>query len=74
MNHLIRAKLKEIVELQDFIKKYELNYKSKCGKTDNFSIYLLPILFLRNIHEGHLSIEKPDNKQSNIANELKNFH
>ena len=25
------------------------------------------------MHEGHLSIQKADNKQSNFANELKNF-
>ena len=29
MNHLIRVKLKEIVKLQDIIKKDDLNYKSK---------------------------------------------
>ena len=33
MNYLIRAKLKEIVESQDIIKKDDLNYKSKRGKT-----------------------------------------
>ena len=55
MNDLIRAKLKEIIELQDIIKKDDLNYKSKCRKTFNFS------------KEG------ADNKQSNFANELKNF-
>ena len=32
MNDLIRAKFKEIVELQDIIKKDDLNYKSKRGK------------------------------------------
>ena len=32
MNDLIRAKLKEIVKLQDIIKKDDLNYKSKRGK------------------------------------------
>ena len=31
-NDLIRAKLKEALELQDIIKKNNLNYKSKCGK------------------------------------------
>ena len=30
-------------------------------------------MFLRDIHEGHFSIEKADNKQCNFANELKNF-
>ena len=32
-----------------------------------------PLFFLRDIHEGHLSREKADNKQSNFANELKIF-
>ena len=30
-------------------------------------------MFLRDIHEGQLSIEGADNKQSKFANELKNF-
>ena len=66
MNDLIRAKLREIVELRDIIKKDDLNYKSKGGKTYNFSKNSL-------IHEEHLSIEKADNKRSNFANKLKNF-
>ena len=70
---LSRAKLKEINESQNIIKKDDLNYKSKRGKIYNFSKYSLPILFLRDINEGHLSIGKADNKQSNFAKELKNF-
>ena len=73
INDLVCAKLKEIVLLQDIIKKDDLNYTSKCVKANNFSKYSLPILFLRDIQEGHLSIEKADNKQSNFANILKNF-
>ena len=34
---------------------------------------LIRIAYLRDILEGHLSIKKADNKQSNFANELKNF-
>ena len=45
MNDLIRTKLKEIVKLQDIIKKDYLNYKLKCGKTYNFGKYSLPIAF-----------------------------
>ena len=45
MNDLIRARLKEIFELQDVIKKDDLNYKSRRGKTYNFSKYSLPIVF-----------------------------
>ena len=36
LNDLIRAKLIEIVKLRDIIKKDDLNYKSKRGKTYNF--------------------------------------
>ena len=64
MNDLIRAKLKEIFELQDIIKKDDLNYKLKRRKTYNFSKYLLPIPFLRDINKGHLSIEIADNKKN----------
>ena len=72
MNDLIRAKLKEIVKLQDIIKKDDLNYKSKCRQTYNFGKYLLPIIFLRDMYEAHLSAEKTDNQSNNFANELKN--
>ena len=44
MNDLIRVKLKKIVKLKD-IKKDDLNYKSKRGKTYNFDKYSLPIVF-----------------------------
>ena len=43
---LVRVTLKEIAELQDIIKKDDLNYKSKCGKTYSFSKYSLTIVFL----------------------------
>ena len=45
MNELIPVKSKKIVKLQDFIKKDDLNYKSKCGKAYNFGKYSLPIVF-----------------------------
>ena len=45
MNDLIRAKLKEIVNLQNIIKTDELNYKLKRRKIYNFSKYSLPIVF-----------------------------
>ena len=35
--------------------------------------YSLPIAFLRDIHEGYLTLEDADNKQSNFTTELKNF-
>ena len=45
MNDLIRVKLKEIVNLQNIIKKDNLNYKSKRVKTYNFGKYSLLIAF-----------------------------
>ena len=45
MNYLIRAKIKETIELQDIVKKDDLNYKSKPGKTYNFGNIVLPIVF-----------------------------
>ena len=54
--------------MQDIIK----NDESKHGKHINLVNIHHP-LFLRDIHEGHLSIEKADKTQSNFANELKNF-
>ena len=71
--HQIILHVSEIVELQNIIKKDDLNYKSKCRKTCNFSKHSLSIAFLRDKHEGYLSIEGADDKQSNFANELKNF-
>ena len=73
MNDLIHAKLREIIEFQDIIKKDDLNYKSKGRKTYNFSKYSLTIVFLKDLHEGNLSIEKADIEQSYFATELKNF-
>ena len=45
VDDLIRIKLKEIVKLQDIIKKDEINHKSKRGKAYNFGKYSLPIIF-----------------------------
>ena len=73
MNFLICDKLKEIIKLQDIIKKGDLNFKSKQGKNCNFCKYSLPIVIFSGIHEGTLSTEKTNNKQDNFANELKNF-
>ena len=45
MNDLIRVKFKEIVYLQDIIKKDDTNYKARRGKTNDFGEYSLPIVF-----------------------------
>ena len=73
INNLICAKLNKIVNWQDIIKKDIVNYKLKRGKTYNFWKYSLPIVFLRNIQEGYLSLEDADNKQGNFDNKLNNF-
>ena len=47
MNDLIGAKLKEIIKLEDIIKKYDLNCKLKRGKSYNFGKYSLLNIFMR---------------------------
>ena len=59
--------------MQDLIKANELHYKSKCRKVRNFSKYSLPTVFLRDILEGHLSLEDTDEEQINFATKLKNL-
>ena len=73
MNDLVRAKLKEIVNLQGIIETDELHYKSKHRKVCNFNKISLSIVFLRNVHEGHLSLEDTDDEQINFAAKLKNL-
>ena len=73
MNDMICAKLKEIVNLQDIIKTDELYYKSKRRKVYNFSKYSLSIAFLRNTHEGCLSLKDADDEGSKFVAELKNL-
>ena len=50
-----------------------LRYKSKSRKVYNFSQYSFPIVFLRDIHERHLSLKDADEKQSNFAAKIKNL-
>ena len=59
--------------MQDIIKTDELYYKSKRRKIYNFSEYSLPIVFLRDIHEGYLSSKDADDEQSKFANKLNNI-
>ena len=49
MIDLIGAKLKEIIKLEDIIKKFDLNCKLKQGKSYNFVKYSLPNIFMRDI-------------------------
>ena len=48
--------------MQDIIKTDNLRYRSKSRKVYNFSKYSLAIVFLRDIHEGHLSLKDADEK------------
>ena len=47
MNDLICDKLKKVIDLQDIIKKDNLNYKLKYGKTYNFGINIHYLLFFK---------------------------
>ena len=73
MNDLIRDKLKEMVNLQHVIKTDELDYKPKRRKFYNFNKYSLPIVFLRDIHEGHLLLKDSDDEESNFTAKMKNL-
>ena len=73
MNNLIADKLKEIVNLPDIIKTDNPHYNSKNRKVYNFSEYSLLVVFLRDIHEGYLSLKDADDKRSNFAAKVQNL-
>ena len=58
---MVCDKVKETVNFQDIIKTDDLSYESK--RIDNFNKYCLPIVFLRDMHKGHLSLEDADDEQ-----------
>ena len=60
LNDLIIDKLKPIMQLQSNIKLDDLEYATKRGKRYNFSRCSLPIVFLRDIQGGNLSLEDAD--------------
>ena len=59
--------------MQDIIETDELHYKPKHITFYNFNEYILPMAFLKDIHERYLWIKDADNDQSNFAAELKNL-
>ena len=67
MNDLVWDKLKEIVHMQDVIRKHELHYKAKCREIYSFNECSLHIVFLRDIHEEHLSLADADDKERYLA-------
>ena len=71
MNGLLRAKLKEIVNLQDIIKTDELNYKLRRKKVYYLSEYSLRIVFQEIYIKGSLSLKDADNESSNFAAKIK---
>ena len=73
MNDLNCDKLKEMVNLQNVIKTDKIHYKSKRRKIYSFNEYCLPIVFLRDIHGGHLLLKDSDDEQSNVAAKIKNL-
>ena len=58
--------------MQD-IKTNVLYYKSKCRKIYKSSECSLPIVFLRDIHKGYLSLRYADDEESKFVNKLKNI-
>ena len=73
MNDLNCDKLKKMVNLQNVIKTDKIHYKSKRRKIYSFNEYCLPIVFLRDIHGGHLLLKDSDDEQSNVAAKIKNL-
>ena len=63
-------KLKEINQLQNSIKLDDLEYTAKSGPNYVFSIYYLPIVFLRDINERIFSLKHANKEQSYLVNEL----
>ena len=72
MSDLIRAKLKQIVNLQDIIKPDEVHCKSKRGKIYNLTNIFLPS-FLSNMDEIYLLLKNVDEKQSNFSAKIKSL-
>ena len=73
LNDLVIDKLKEIMQLKNNIKLDNLGYTTKRGKIYSFSKYTLPIVFLRDIHEGNLSLEDANKEQTQLGDELKDM-
>ena len=63
MTNLIKDRLREIIELQNSVAIYDLNYSSK-KKNYSLSNNSLPVVFLRDIYEKRLSKNNAD-KQDN---------
>ena len=57
--------------MQDVIEIDNLREISKSRRVYNFSEYSLPIVFLRGIHERHLSWKDADDEQSIFAAKIK---
>ena len=68
---MIGVKLKKIINLQGVIKTNELHSESKSSKFHSLNEYSFPIVFSKDIHEGHLSLKDADDEQSNFAATLK---
>ena len=64
-------KLKEIKQLQNNITLDDLEYTAKRGKHYVFIKYSLAIIFLRDMHEGHLSLEEAGKEQIQLVHKLK---
>ena len=73
MNDVVGAKLKKSLICKILLKQmsYIINQN-----VEKFIILMniLCLFFLRDIHEGHLSLEDADDKQSNFAAKLKNLY
>ena len=69
LNDQIVDKLKEITQLQNNLKLYDLEYTALIGKHCNLTRYSLAIVFLRDMHEENLSLEDTNEEQSHLVND-----
>ena len=73
MINLTIDKIKGIKQLQDNI-KLEIKYKTKRKNHYRLSKYSLPIVFLRVILAGNLSLKYADKEQTKIVNKLSDIN
>ena len=72
MNDVIHAKLKKSLNYKILLEKM-IQIINQNAENLIILVEIYYRLFLRDIHEEHLSIEKADNKQNNFANEINSF-
>lgn len=69
LNNLIIGRLKEIAEIESSIELGYVNY-STSGDNYKFNKYLLPVVLLRDLHDGNLALKDANVEQRMFAVEF----